>query len=53
MKYVRTWKCAQCGDAVIIDTVKKTQSCGCGSFELLPEFLVTDDFLTKYELLCL
>lgn len=53
MKYVRKWNCAQCNGAVIIDTVKKTQDCDCGTFKLKAEFLVTDDFKEKYEVLCL
>lgn len=47
-----------CGQAVIIDTVKKTQACGCNETsnatkKTVENYLHTLDFRENYEVLCL
>lgn len=54
--YVRRWACAVCGEALIIDTVKLTQSCGCNTSKLsekerIGAYIKTFDFLKNYEVL--
>lgn len=56
VKYVRKWNCAMCGQPVIIDTVKLTQSCGCDPdpvpSERVLNYIKGLDFQKNYEVLC-
>lgn len=59
--YVRDWPCAMCGEAVIIDSVAKRQSCGCDRDKKPSEqhqksienYMKTANFQKNYKLLCL
>lgn len=50
MEYVRNWKCAQCGEDLIYDSIAHTLTCGCGTVQLpnaMPRGILSKNYHLK------